>query len=277
MGYAPPPLVDMGSCIDFAVVAGATITNSGFSYIDGDLGLSPGSAVVGFPPGEISGTMHVTDSIAAACMSDLAIAIADANSRPADATMSGELGGMTLAPGVYKSDSGFAITNTLYLDGQNDPDAAWIFIMATTLTVNTGASVVMKNYDNNVGVNVWWSVSERADIFSNAAMQGTVMATQSIATQDGASSGPLMANIGEVTLLSNVVSAYNSTKFPVPSSSSSDDSTTLSDGAIAGIVIGGVVFIAIVAGLIWFFLFSAGASGAAYSAPAAEPVGMTPV
>lgn len=283
--FVPPPFVDVGSCIEYAVVAGATITNQGFSIITGDLALSPGSAITGFPPGRVVGTQHITDNAAAACMGDLEIAITDANSRPADATLNGELGGMTLPPGVYISDGGFAITNTLYLDGQNNPVAAWIFIMATTLTVNTGAAVVMLNYDqgNTTGVNAWWTCGERADIFENAAMQGTVMAHQSIAAQDGASTGPLFANIGEVTLLNNAVSA--STSFYNPSAGSNNKNSSLSSGAIAGIVIGVVAFVAIAFALLYFSLCSAaaasaGAGGIAYAAPptaVAAPADTNPV
>jgi type VI secretion system secreted protein VgrG len=253
--------------------------------------------VTGFPPGEVVGTEHITDGAAAACMGDLSNAITDANSRSADLALSGELGGMTLAPGVYKSDGEFAITGILYLDGQNDPAAAWIFIMATNLVVNSGAQVVMLNYDNTQGTNVWWSCGNRADIFTTAAMQGTVMAYQSIAAQNGATTGPLMANIGEVTLLSNVVNSYehftnatdpifnpssqpSSQPSSMPSTleslellnGSDDDDVSLSSGDIAGIVIGGVVFIAMVVAAIWFFACSAGASSSAVpqSAAAAE-------
>lgn len=123
-------------------------------------------------------------------------------------SMTGELGGMRLSPGVYKSIAGYSITNILYLDGQNDPDAAWIFVMATTLTVNAGASVVMLNYDDTNGVSVWWSCADRADILVGASMQGTIMAHQNIAVGTGATTGPLMASLGEVTLLSNSVVAY---------------------------------------------------------------------
>jgi type VI secretion system secreted protein VgrG len=290
--------VNLGSCVPYAVVAGATVTNDGPTKVNGDLALSPGSAVTGFPPGEVIGTQHITDGAAAACMGDLATAITDADSRSADLTLSGELGGMTLAPGVYKSDGEFSITGILYLDGQNDPAAAWVFIMATNLVVNSGAQVVMLNYDNTQGTNVWWSAGSRADIFTTAAMQGTVMAYQSIAAQSGATTGPLMANIGEVTLLSNVVNSYehftNATE-PVfnpssqpssqPSSmpstleslellngSENDDDEPLSNGTIAGIVIGGVVFIAMVVAVNWYFAAVMGAS--AGSAPQSASTGM---
>jgi hypothetical protein len=148
--------------------------------------------------------------------------------------------------------------------------------MATSLVVNSGAAVVMQNYDNTQGTNVWWSCGERADIFTTAAMQGTVMAYQSIAAQNGATTGPLMANIGEVTLLANVVKSYDQfTNDTVPiiytpgdSDDSNDDSSTLSGGAIAGIVIGGVVFLVLIAVALWFFVFG-GMAAAGYSAPQA--------
>jgi hypothetical protein len=236
-------------------------------------------------------------------MGDLATAIIDANGRAADASLSGELGGMTLAPGVYKSDGGFAITGTLYLDGQNDPDAAWIFIMATTLVANTGAQVVTLNYDNTHGTKVWWSAGSRADIFTNAAVQGTIMAYQSIAAQNGATTGPLMANIGEVTLLSNVVNSYNTFNAAIPSSQPSTQPSArpsgeptsqpsgrpstsptvrqslrassvpttqsssapgnpapLSDGAIAGIAIGGTVAVSAAVGVGAMFFFAPAAA-----------------
>lgn len=225
-GFAAPPKVNVGSCSSFAVVAGATVTNQGYSIVNGDLALSPGTAVTGFPPGEVIGTMHKTDNAAAACIGDLSAAITDANGRAADQTMNGEIGGMTLSPGVYKSDGNFKITNILTLDGQSNPNAAWIFIMAAKLIASSGSQVVMINYDDSQGTNVWWSCGERADIFTTAIIQGTVLAYQSIAVQDGATTGPLMAHIGEVTLLNNVVHSYDSLIYPHPTSHPSTQPTS---------------------------------------------------
>lgn len=105
-------------------MAGATVTNDGPSVVDGDVALSPGIAVAGFPPGKLVGSFHISDGLASACMGDLVSAINDANGRTADVNLNGELGGKTLAPGVYRSNEGFAITNILYLDGKSDPTAA---------------------------------------------------------------------------------------------------------------------------------------------------------
>jgi hypothetical protein len=215
-------------------------------------------------------------------MGDLGTAIADANGRVPNRALSGELGGMTLAPGVYKSDGIFSITGTLYLDGQNDPNAAWIFIMATNLAVNPGGAVVMQNYDNTRGTNVWWSCGNRADIFTTAKLQGTVMAYQSIAAQNGATTGPLMANIGEVTLLANVVNSYSHfTNATVPVQytplleSSADSSSSLSSGAIAGIVIGVVLVLLLLAVVIYCIAYCATTVG--YSAPPKDTTVSLPV
>lgn len=199
-------------------MAHTQVTNGGGTKVNGDLGLSPGTLVTGFPPGEVIGTKHITNSAAAACMSDLGFAITNANGRAANQLMSGEIGGMTLSPGVYKSDGGFGITNTLTLDGQNDPVAAWIFIMASTLVVNSGAKVVMINYDDSAGVNVWWSCGTHADIFTTAILKGTVMAHTSVAAQDGASTGPLLASTGQVALMNNVVQSYEFGLYDSPTS-----------------------------------------------------------
>lgn len=191
------------------------------------MALSPGTAVTGFPPGQVIGATHIdTTGPAAACMYDLSAAITDANGRSANLLMNGEIGSMTLAPGVYKSNGGFIITGTLTLDGGNDPNAAWIFIMATTLVVNTGAKVILANYDDSQGVHVWWSCGERADIFTTAVLKGTVMAYTSIAAQDSATTGPLMANTGQVALLNNQVKSFNAAMYPRPTSQPSSSPST---------------------------------------------------
>ena len=98
---AGPPPVSLGAADSFAVLAGSTITNTGPTLITGDLGLHPGSAVVGFPPGTVNGDKHMGDAVAQHAASDLATAFNDAAGRPSSAASPPDIGGRTLTSGVY--------------------------------------------------------------------------------------------------------------------------------------------------------------------------------
>ena len=102
-----PAQVDLGTATSFAVLAGSTVTNTGPSLISGDLGVSPGTSVTGFPPGiVVNGTIHAADAVAAQAQADLTAAYVDAAGRAPDVNLTGQdLGGLTLTPGVYKFDS----------------------------------------------------------------------------------------------------------------------------------------------------------------------------
>ena len=102
---AAQPTVGLGTADSFAVLAGSTVTNTGPSTINGNLGVSPGAAVTGFPPGTVHGTVHAADAVAVQAQSDLTTAYNDAAGRTPAATVSGDLGGRTLTAGVYKSAS----------------------------------------------------------------------------------------------------------------------------------------------------------------------------
>src|SRR5579859_3902478 len=93
--------VGLGTAGSFAVLAGTTVTNTGPSSISGNLGVSPGSAVTGFPPGIVTnGTIHRADAVAAQAQSDLTTAYNDAAGRSPTASVPGFIGaGATLAPG----------------------------------------------------------------------------------------------------------------------------------------------------------------------------------
>src|ERR1043166_3129093 len=118
--------VSLGSAANFAVLAGSTVTSTGASQITGDLGVSPGTAVTGFPPGIVTGTMHAGGVAAALAIADLTTAFNDAAGRTvAPVTVAGNLGGQTLAPGLYKSTSSIEISSgDLTLDAQGHPRAA---------------------------------------------------------------------------------------------------------------------------------------------------------
>jgi hypothetical protein len=100
---AGPPPVLLGTADSFAILGGSTITNTGDSVINGDLGLHPGTAVTGFPPGTVNGAQHVTDAVAQQAKTDLTTAYQDAAGRPFSATSPPDVGGRTLTAGVYRT------------------------------------------------------------------------------------------------------------------------------------------------------------------------------
>ena len=200
--------VDLGSAGNFAVLGASTVTNTGLTVINGDLGLWPGTAVTGFyPPGTVNGTMHVGDPAAQQAQASLAIAYNDAAGRTVGVVgVAGDLGGQTLAPGLYKSTSTIAITGDLTLDAQGDPNAVFIFQVGSRLTVATGGRVVLSG--GAKADNVFWQVGSSATLGTYSAMKGTVMAYASITIATGATlDGRALAQTAAVTLDTNIITA----------------------------------------------------------------------
>ena len=176
--------VPLGTAANFAVLAGSTITSTGPTIINGDLGLSPGTSVTGFPPGQVNGTIHAADSPALQAQADLTGAYDDAAARPVTATVPVELGGTTETPGTYDSAAGtFGITGTLNLDAQGDPDAVFIFQAASTLITAAASNVNLIN--GAQASNVFWVVGSSATLGTNSALQGNVLALTSITVTTG--------------------------------------------------------------------------------------------
>nr|MDQ3383305.1 ice-binding family protein [Actinomycetota bacterium] len=124
----------------FAVLAGSTVTNTGPSVINGDLGVSPGTAVTGFPPGIVNGEVHAADAVALQAKEDLVTAYNDAAGRPTDVTVTADLAGQVLVPGVYTGNT-LALNGQLTLDGANETDPVFIFQAGSTLITGSGSSV----------------------------------------------------------------------------------------------------------------------------------------
>jgi hypothetical protein len=202
----PPSL---GSARTFALLAGATITNTGIATaIFGDVGVSPGTATVGLTPGQVTGTFYLGDPVSMKAEQDLTTAYNNLAGRPCQHPMSSvDLGGKTLPPGVYCFAVAAAqMVGDLTLDGQGDPNAVWIFQIASTLTIASSVSTTMINAGN--ACNVYWQVGSSATINIGAQLKGNVLAQASISLLTGASISPgrALTQTAAVTLDSNAIS-----------------------------------------------------------------------
>ncbi len=201
---APP----LGGAGRFAVLGGSTVTNTGSSVISGDLGVSPGSAVTGFPPGiVVGGTIHAADAVALAGQTSLTTAYNNLAGQACDTNLTGQnLGGMTLTPGVYCFSTSAQLTGTLTLDAQGSADSVFIFQIGSTLTTASNASVLVIN--GGSVCNVFWQVGSSATLGTTTTFAGNILALTSITLNTGATMmGRALARNGAVTLDSNTVDA----------------------------------------------------------------------
>jgi hypothetical protein len=214
-----PTAVNLNSACSFGVLGGATVTNTGATRISGNLGLSPGTSITGFPPGTFTGAEHIADAVAAQAKADFITAYNDAASRTGAVTLAGNIGGQTLAPGVYNSASSLAISaGDLVLDGQGNVNAVWIFQMGSTLVTTSGRQVLL--IGGAQSKNVFWQVGSSATLGTNSVMQGTIMAYASITITTGAIlNGQAFANTAAVTMDTNNVNVPGcSSSAPAPCS-----------------------------------------------------------
>ena len=193
---------------NFAVLSGSAIASSGSTAVTGDIGVSPGASVTGFPPGTLTGTIHAGDSAAAQGILDLTAAYGDAVLRSLGAVpVAGDLGGQTFTSGLYKSVSSLSISSgTLTLDAKGDPNAVFIFQMESTLTTAAGNQVILAGGAS--AFNVFWQIGTSATLGANSLLNGNILAGQSITLNTGAAvNGRLLAQNGAVTLQSNIITS----------------------------------------------------------------------
>jgi type VI secretion system secreted protein VgrG len=223
---AAQPPVGLGTATPFAVLGGSTVTNTGPSVLSGDLGVYPGSAITGFPPGTvINGTQHAADAVALQAQSDVTTAYNDAAGRSPVVTESSDLGGQTLAPGVYQAASALSLTGTVTLNGGGDPSAVFIFQAGSTLI--TASSSTVSLIDGAQACNVFWQVGSSATLGTTTTFVGTILALTSASLDTGATvQGRVFARNGAVTLDDNTI-----TQPTCAATTSTTTSTTTAGGA----------------------------------------------
>ncbi|WP_202949979.1 ice-binding family protein [Arthrobacter sp. Rue61a] len=201
--FAATP-VNLGTAASYSVLAATTVTNTGPTTLQRDLGLSPGTAITGFPPGIAAGTTHAADAVALQAQSDLTTAYNNAAGQALTASVSGDLVGRTLTEGVYKSTSSLALSGQLTLDGQGNPASVFIFQVASTLITASASSIVFTN--GAQACNVFWQVGSSATLGTASSFKGSILALTSITAQTNAVvEGRLLARNGQVSLDTNVV------------------------------------------------------------------------
>lgn len=191
----------------FAVLGGSTVTNTATpTIVNGNLGVSPGSAVTGFPPGTVvGGSIHAADAAAGGAQTELTALYNDLANAPCNTVLTGQdLGGMTLTPGVYCFATSAQLTGTLTLDAQGNSNAVFIFQMGSTLTTASASAVLLINSASSCGV--FWQVGSSATLGTGTALAGSIVALTSITLNTGASvTGRALARNGAVTLDNNQV------------------------------------------------------------------------
>lgn len=194
---AGPPLVDLGDAATYGILAGTEVTCITGGVIHADVGVSPGSAISGFPPCTLTGTRNAANAAAAAAQSDLTTAYNQLAGMACGTTLTADLGGTTLAPGVYCSTSSQGLTGVVTLDAQGDPDASFVIQIASALTV-AGSVNLINGAD---AANVWWQIGSSATLGTGSLMKGNIVALTSITLVDAATLlGRALARNGAVTL-----------------------------------------------------------------------------
>ena len=205
--YAATAPVALGTAGTFGVLAGTTVTNTGPSNVDANLGVSPGTAVTGFPPGIVTGgTIHSADGVAAGAQSDLTTAYNDAAGRSPTANVPAFIGaGQTLTPGVYKASSSLDIGGSLTLSGGGNAGAVFVFQAPSTLITDSASTVILAN--GAQACNVFWQVGSSATLGTGSSFTGTVLALTSISITTGTTvNGRALARNGAVTLDDDTIS-----------------------------------------------------------------------
>jgi len=190
----------MGTAQSFAVLGSSTVTNTGSTLVTGDVGVSPGSAITGFPPGIATGTIHAADAVAAQAQVDASAAynVLFNEACPLANNLTGQdLGTLTLLPGVYCFTSSAHLSGTLNLNAAGNPNAIFVFKIGSTLTTASNSSVIVSG---GSPCNVFFQVGSSATLGTGTQFSGNIIALASITLTTGASvSGGSYALNGAVT------------------------------------------------------------------------------
>jgi hypothetical protein len=215
----------LGSAQNFAVLGGSAVTNTGPSVLNGDLGVSPGSTISGFPLGIVNGAVHQTDGVAGQAQSDLTTGFNNLCALPVTQDLTGQdLEGKVLLPGVYNFSAAAALshstTGILTLNGNNETDPLFVFLMGSTLTTASNTAVDVINTTDFC--DIYWVAGSSITLGSGTDFQGNAVAHDSVTLDTGADilNGGALARTAAVTLDTNTITVapcfQNETPLPEP-------------------------------------------------------------
>ncbi|GAA1273664.1 hypothetical protein GCM10009677_28620 [Sphaerisporangium rubeum] len=180
---ADVPAVQLGDALDLALLAGAGVVNGGMTTVAGDIAVSPGTTVDGFPPGQVRGMVNRDDAEARREKAAAMRAYKDAAGRSPTAVIAPQLGGTTIPPGVFATPGRvFQISGTLTLDALGDPDAGFVF-QADTLITDRVSNINLVN--GAQPDNVVWQLRSTADLGRYSTFRGNVMALSNVTVRSG--------------------------------------------------------------------------------------------
>ncbi|TAK25893.1 MAG: DUF3494 domain-containing protein [Myxococcaceae bacterium] len=193
----------LGSAARFTILAGSTVSNTGLTTITGEVGVSPGLALVGIPAGTV---VHAGDPVAALAQADTTVAYNRLAGLPCGTALTGrDLGGMTLSPGVYCFTSSAQLTGTLVLDGRGQTNPLFVFQVGSTLVTSNISVVLLTNGARSCGV--YWQTGSSATVGIGSNFSGNIIALGSVTLTTGVTlQGRALARSGGVTMDTNSVS-----------------------------------------------------------------------
>lgn len=203
--------VSLLSSGNFAVLAGSGITNTGATTITGDIGTYPTTTQNGFGSITLTGTNHYGNAVTQQAKTDLVSAYTNALGQATDifGVVSADLGGQTLAPGVYEDNGApnslsIAVGTTLTLDAAGDPNAVFIFKSASSLVTGVNSQIAL--IGGAQACNVFWQVGSSATLGVGSTFRGNILAFSSITDNGGSTvNGRLLARNAAVTLNNTTV------------------------------------------------------------------------
>ncbi len=198
--------VGLGTAGTYGILAGSTVTNTGPTNIVGDMGVSPGTAITGFPPGTLTGVIHAGDAVAAKAKADLLAAYTDVTTRLNANALPGDISGLTFAPGLYSNSTSvmLGVGSNVTFDAKGDSGAIFILQMGSTLTTGVGSTMTLVG--GALAKNIYWGVGSSATFGVNSTVVGNVLAQASITANTGMSlQGRFLTNVAAISLDSNPV------------------------------------------------------------------------